>query len=125
MHSESVRNMRNTIEIPMQLNDQGNLEPLTESCITHANRIYKERYKKDTDPVIAQMILYGELVPHWYYRSMEWIDQPLYDLSKLLAPYRGPAQDVNPGQYGEGTYKVDEISTQIALMMAEGRLPSF
>ena len=96
---------------PMQLGDDGKLGPVKEACITAAQRVFFTRMKTDTHPVLVQMIHLGELVPHWYYRSDEWIDQPYYSPAMFLQPYRGPANLANPGLYGPGKFIIDEKYT--------------
>ena len=66
------------------------------------------------------MILHGKLVPHWYYRSNEWIDQPYFNPSVFLQPYIGPPEKALSILYGRNTFRVDEEATYLALQIAEG-----
>lgn len=100
--------MRFEIE-PQQMNDEGKLGPLRDICVVAAQKVFLARYETDTNPTIVQMILRGELVDHWYYRSEEFIDQPYFLPAHFLQPYRGPANVANPGLYGPETYVVDGI----------------
>lgn len=89
-------------------------------CISDALNTYKERFERDRDlnPMIVQIKVDGKtLIPHWYYRSGMWIRQPSLIPIHLIQPYIGPADEAYPPHYGEGTYVVDEIMTNIALKM--------
>lgn len=98
---------------PRQLDDEGNLGPVQDICIAAAQRVFLERHEKDTNPAIVQMILRGELVDHWYYRSDEHIDQPYFLKAYFLQPYRGPTTLAHPTIYGPGTYIIDELLTNL------------
>lgn len=93
---------------PRQLNNEGKLDFVQESCVRAAQRTYIQRKGKDTNPQIVQMRVRGVLIEHWYYRSDDWIDQPFAAPLQHLQPYRGEAQYAFPGIYGEGTYEVDQ-----------------
>ena len=80
-------------------------------CVQHAKKTYLQRRGKDTHPMIVQMIHLGKPIPHWYYRSDQWIDQPYYKPSEFLQPYVGPIEFANPGSYGKGTYVPDKEIT--------------
>ncbi len=95
-----------------QLREDGSLGPMREACILRAERTFKLRWKTDTNPVIAQMILRGEQIPHWYYRSDQWIDQPYFAISNGMQPYVGPADKAPKFMYGAGTFVIDEESTE-------------
>ena len=95
-----------------QLDEKGVLGPITESCISRANKTFISRAATDTDPFIVKMIFAGKEVPHWYYRSNEWIDQPFYSLGRYLLPYVGPVEEGDPYLYGEGTYIIERSATE-------------
>lgn len=92
---------------PRQLDEQGSLGPIRDICVVAAQRTYLKRKNTDKVPEIVQMILRGELIPHWYYRSGEWIDQPYFFPLAFITPYRGPIESAIPLLYGIGTYIVD------------------
>jgi len=90
--------------------------PPTEICLVAAQRVFKERMKNgDTNPQIVQMKLRGQLIPHWYYRSDQWVEQPYLKISDFLQPFVGPADEAMPFLYGEGSYVVDEEMTALSL----------
>lgn len=74
-----------------QIDERGQMGPLTEVCINRAHKTYLARASEDTNPQIVKMVLRGKPVDHWYYRSDEWIDQPYFALPILLQAYVGPA----------------------------------
>ncbi len=90
-----------------QLDDKGKLGPIQDICVVAAQRAYLKRRNQDTNPQIVQMVLCGEVIPHWYYRSDEWIDQPYFIPQNFVQPYRGPVVSAYPWLYGEKTYVVD------------------
>lgn len=97
----------------LQLID-GEFVPAQEICLVHAEVTFKERQKNgDTNPLIVQMIHLGQLIDHWYYRSDQWVDQPYFKPSEFLQPFVGPADQANPGQYGDGSFEVDDEMTEI------------
>ncbi len=75
----------------------------------------KDRWKTDTNPCIVQMILYRELVPHWYYRSDQWVAQPYFIPQYFLQPYVGPSENAPANMYGKGTYVIDKDATNFAI----------
>lgn len=95
----------------LQLID-GELKTIEESCVTHAVKTFSSRKEQDTNQQIVQMILCGEPIPHWYYRSDQWIDQP-YFISPLVQPYVGPTDGMVPPAYWEGRYNVEENFTEV------------
>lgn len=97
-----------------QLLVEGELVPAGgKSCIKCAEQAFEERLKKgDTNPQIVQMILMGKPTKHFYYRSDQWIEQPLYKPSAFIPCYVGPADQANPCFYGEGTYQIHESLTR-------------
>ncbi len=107
---------------PQQMDEKGKLGPLRDVCIVVAERTFIARFGQDTEPTIAQMIVRGEPVPHWYYRSKEWVDQPYFIPRELIQPYRGPAKSAYPWLYGEGTFRVDESETLLAIKNAQAAL---
>ena len=93
---------------------RGEFVPFQEICLSHAENTFRVRLAiGDTNPQIVQMKLRGQLIPHWYYRSKQWVDQPYFIPLIFLQPYVGPAGQANPGQYGEGTFEVDEEITNL------------
>lgn len=102
-----------------QIDRSGKLGPMMDICEVAAQNTMKERWGKDTDPSIVQMILRKQLVPHWYYRSNEWIAQPYYLPKYFLQPYVGPSKDAPPHLYGEGTYILDKEATKYSLKLAK------
>jgi hypothetical protein len=93
----------------------GKMGPVKEPCTTHAMNAFKSRSGTDTNPKIVQMVLYGQPVPHYYYRSDEFIDQPFFHETQFLEPYVGPTNEANPILYGDGTYIENETMTSLAL----------
>lgn len=91
----------------------GELKAPDELCLGVARRTFAERSETDTNPVIVQMVLQGRPIPHWYYRSDEWVDQPYYKPSEFVQPYVGPVNEAMAFLYGEGTYVVDEEMTSL------------
>lgn len=91
----------------------GELGPVKEICLDHAEKTYNKRKKIDTNPVIVQMIYCGKLIDHWYYRSDQWIDQPYFKESIFLQPYVGPVSETNQGIYKNGKYFIDKELTEI------------
>jgi hypothetical protein len=79
--------------------------PVEDTCIIHALECYKKRHQKDTNPAIVQMILRGDAVPHYYYRSDHWIDQPYLIPFASLDPYVGSSDQADDSVYGQGCYK--------------------
>ena len=98
---------------PSQMDDDGKLGPIRDICVIAAQRTFIKRQKVDTNPTIVQMIHQHRLVPHWYYRSEQFIDQPYFIPGQFLQPYRGPAFLANPGLYGPGTYIIDKELTKL------------
>ena len=93
---------------------EGKFVPAQELSLIHAERAFRRGVEKgDTNPRIVQMKLRGQLIPHWYYRSKEWVDQPYYKPSEFLQPYVGPADQANPVLYGAGTFEVDDEMTNM------------
>ena len=71
------------------------------NCLFIALQTYKERFEKDTNSLIAQMILgTGEIIDHWYYRSDEWIEQLFKFPEDKIEPYQGPANKADFHAYG-------------------------
>ncbi len=91
----------------------GEFVPAQEVCLVHAEGTFQRRCKEDTNPRVVQMILRGEKIPHFYYRSEEWVDQPYYDPRAFITPYVGPAKLATPGLYDSGTYVVDREMTEM------------
>jgi len=87
---------------------EGKLQPSIDICVTHAKNVYRQRKDIDTNPMIVQMINMDRPIPHWYYRSDQWIDQPYYQPSTYLQPYVGPTDQAEPYLFGEGTYQLDK-----------------
>lgn len=94
-----------------QMDAEGQMGQVQDVCIAAAEKTFRERWGKDTHPQIVQMIVFGEPIAHWYYRSDEWIDQPYAILSMFVQPYRGEPLHAYPWLYGEGTYQVYEVLT--------------
>lgn len=68
----------------------------------------QERWGIDHNPCIAQMLRHGGVLTFYYYRSDEWINQPI-DLSDMgISAYTGPLEKAPVALYGPGTYIVDE-----------------
>lgn len=99
------------IQETLQLVD-GKLVPFREICLVHAEETFKARVNLgDTDPMIVQMIHLGELIPHWYYRSVQWIDQPYFFPFSFLQPYVGPTNLAISSLYGPDTYIISHEDT--------------
>lgn len=94
-----------------QLQEDGTLGPVKEACINRAERIFQLRHKTDTNPKIVQMILRGERIPHWYYRSDEWIDQPYFAMSIAMQPYVESTNKAPIWYKKEGNFMVDDEAT--------------
>lgn len=111
----------NWLEQPQQIDAQGRLGPIKDGlCVPYAENVFIERFKKDTGQTIVQTILDGVSIPHWYYRSEQWLDQPyLICTTSVIQPYRGPVNLAYPWLYGPGTFRVDEIETQLAIEKAQ------
>ncbi len=84
------------------------LIPIKESCIEVAERVFKERYKTDTNPVVVQMIQDGIPIDHWYYRSNQWIAQVHLNLFQHIIPFIGPANEAPSSLFGDDKYVVDQ-----------------
>ena len=67
------------------------------------------------DPHIVQMVVDGEPIEHFYYRSEKWIEQPFTLQSEGIKPFSGPTDGPIHKQYQEGTYRVDEAKSKQAL----------
>ena len=91
-----------------QQKEDGTLGPLEEACIFRAEKTFKLRSKQDTNPAIVKMVLLGELINHWYYRSDHWIDQPYFAVNLGLEPYVGPTNKAPKFFYGEGKFIIDQ-----------------
>jgi len=103
-----------------QLNDEGRLVSIVDyGCEIVARRVFVARFAIDTAPIIAQMIINGQEIPHWYFRSAKWIDQPyLFNIGGvLITPFRGPVYEAFPPLYGDGTFKIHEEATKSALKL--------
>ncbi len=98
---------------PRQLDSEGNLGRAKDICVVAAERTFKERWGKDTNPMIVQMIIFGALQDHWYYRSDQWVDQPYSLPAMFTQPYRGDPQFAYPWLYGEGTFQRDDELTEL------------
>ena len=96
----------------MQLVD-GKFVPAQEICLAHAKKTFAERLNGDTNPQIVQMKLRGQPIPHWYYRSDQWVDQPYFKPSEFLQPFVGPTEQANPGLFGDDTYEIDHEMTDV------------
>jgi hypothetical protein len=96
-----------------QIGRDGKLGPITDICEVAAENYMRERWGMDTHPCIVQMRLRGELVPHWYYRSDQWVAQPYFLPQHFLQPYVGPSEGALPSLYGRGTYIIDSEATEI------------
>jgi len=110
MSPESLLNPR----ITYQLSKEGTLFPFKDSCIKVATETFLAR-STDQNRRIVQMILYGNLIPHWYYRSDQWIYQPFLNISKGIIHYVGDPKNADSNLYGEGTYQLDEYNTSYLL----------
>lgn len=98
-----------------QIDENGKLGPIKDICETAAQRTMKDRWGKDTHPSIVQMVIDNKRIPHWYYRSDQWISQP-YDISSYhLLPYIGSVEKAPAEMYGVGTYAIDDRATNFAM----------
>jgi hypothetical protein len=97
---------------PRQMDEEGNLGPVKDICLVVAERVFRQRWGKDTNPCIVQMILDGRPQQHWYYRSDQWLDQPFEFMSLFIQAYRGEVLMAYPWLYGEDTYSIDQEETQ-------------
>ena len=89
----------------MQLRD-GALTPGAENCVMHASMTWKERAASDTNPLIVQAFIGGVEKPYYYYRSDEWVDQPLFhEQDPCFTPYVGPAESAPVEVYGVDKFK--------------------
>ena len=81
-----------------------NLEKVEHNCVFVALKSYKERHEKDKSPLIAQMgikVPEGvKFIPHYYYRSDNWIEQRFLLPGDNLNAYVGPAKEADPIFYG-------------------------
>ena len=107
MNRESAPNV-----IAGQQREDGTLGPLEEPCIFRAEKTFKSRSKQDTNPAIVQMVLLGELISHWYYRSDQWIDQPYFSINLGMEPYIGPVDQAPKIFYDKDKFIVNEAATE-------------
>ena len=87
------------------------------SCVEVAVRKLIERKEIDTNPIIAQMKRPADhiLIPHWYYRSDDYIYQPEdIKLTAGITKFVGSPEDAPEEMYGEGTFRVCEELTEKA-----------
>lgn len=93
----------------------GHLQEIMGTCIDEAVKTFKERWGRDTNPRIVQMIHQGQRIDHWYYRSNEWISQPYAWPKIFMQPYVGSANELGAVRYGEKSYfygEDEEIITE-------------
>ena len=96
----------------------GKLCEITESCVKHAVQTFNARRSQDTDQMIVQMIVRGNKVPHWYYRSNEWVEQPYALREQFVDPFIGSPLDKDDQlaeiMYSIKDYDVAEDITDLA-----------
>jgi hypothetical protein len=69
----------------------GKLVPVENNCLYIALQTYKQRHETDKNPVIVQMVIDDfVIIPHWYYRSDDWIEQQFLYPWDSIFPYVGP-----------------------------------
>jgi len=107
--------MKEKLTFPTEQLVNGELiSPPQEICLVCAERVFKERRENgDTNPQIVQMVSGGVPIPHWYYRSDQWIEQPYFKPSEFIQPHVGPADQAMPFRYGEEDFIVDEEMTDL------------
>jgi hypothetical protein len=78
----------------------GKLVDAENNCLYVALQTYKQRCKIDKNPLIVQMIIDDfKIVPHWYYRSDNWIEQHFLIPGDNIKPYIGPVKSAEARLY--------------------------
>jgi hypothetical protein len=85
-----------------------------------AAAVLQSRFTTDHNPCIARLVVNGQSLVVLYYRSDEWIEQPI-DLPELNIPaYVGTADQAPQQQYGPGSFSVDVAITNFHLKQVKG-----
>ena len=97
---------------------------ITESCIKHAVLTFDARRSHDTNQMIVQMIVRGNKIQHWYYRSNEWVEQPYALREQFVDPFIGPVP-ARDDQLAEIMYSIQkyEIAKDITYLIRAGKSP--
>ena len=102
----------------------GKLCEITESCAKHAALTFDARRSQDTNQMIVQMIVRGNKIPHWYYRSNEWVEQPYSLKEEFVDSFVGPAP-AKDDQLAEIMYSIQnyEIAKDLTDLIEAGKSP--
>ena len=102
----------------------GKLCEIVESCAKHAVQTFNARRDLDTNQMIVQMVVRGNKIPHWYYRSNEWVEQPYSLREQFVDPFIGPVP-AKENQLAEIMYSIQEyeIAKDITDLAKAGKSP--
>jgi hypothetical protein len=82
--------------------------------------VLQSRYGTDHNPCIARLMINGQPLVVLYYRSDEWIEQPI-DLPELgVEAYVGATKEAPELHYGPGSFVVDVGITNFHLKQIVG-----
>jgi len=80
-----------------------------------AAAVLQARYGTDHNPCIARIMMKGQPLAVLYYRSDEWIEQPISIPEYDIQAYVGIAKDAPEPLYGPGSFIVDVAITNFHL----------